>query len=150
MLFVYTIQLCTSLQCHFIWSHICTLLHIHQSGYSAVWLLQGWCHIKLLPSQHAFCVHHTTVHQFTVSLYLKPHMHSFAYPPKWLQCCLVVTGLVPHETAAISACFLCTPYSCAPVYSVALFEATYVGWCVFGCILPSAFLAEWLGSFFCC
>ena len=35
--------------------------------YSAIWLLQGWCHVKLLPSRHKFCVAHTTVHQFTVS-----------------------------------------------------------------------------------
>ena len=25
---------------------------------SAVWLLRGWCHVKLLLSQHMFCVHH--------------------------------------------------------------------------------------------
>ena len=28
---------------------------------SAIWLC-GWCHMKLLPSQHTFCVHHTTMH----------------------------------------------------------------------------------------
>ena len=31
--------------------------------------------------------------------------------------------LVPHETAAISAHILCTPYNHAPVYSVILFQA---------------------------
>ena len=25
----------------------------------AIWLLGGWCHMKLLPSQRTFCVHHT-------------------------------------------------------------------------------------------
>ena len=45
------------------------------SVYSAVWLLHGWCQVKLLPSQHKFCVHHTTIHKFTVSLYLKLHIH---------------------------------------------------------------------------
>ena len=25
----------------------------------------GWCHMKLLPSQHKFCVHHTTMHHVT-------------------------------------------------------------------------------------
>ena len=25
----------------------------------------GWCHMKLLPSQHRFCVHHTTMHHVT-------------------------------------------------------------------------------------
>ena len=29
--------------------------------------------MKLVLSQHKFCVFHTTMHQFTVSLYLKPH-----------------------------------------------------------------------------
>ena len=32
--------------------------------YSAIWLLNGWCHMKLL-SWHVFCVHHTSVHQLT-------------------------------------------------------------------------------------
>ena len=40
------------------------------SIYSSL-LLQGWCHVKLLPSQCMFGVHHTTMHQFTVSLYSK-------------------------------------------------------------------------------
>ena len=39
------------------------------SIYSAVWLLRGWCHVKLLPSRRTFCVRHTTMHQFTVSLH---------------------------------------------------------------------------------
>ena len=52
-------------------------------------------------------------------------MH-FEYPLKWLQCCLTVKWLVPHETAAILAHVLCTPYSHTPVYSVTLFEATYI------------------------
>ena len=38
-----------------------------------VWLLHGWCHVKLLPPWCMFCVHHTTVHLFTVSLDSKPH-----------------------------------------------------------------------------
>ena len=42
--------------------------------YSAVWLLQGWCHMKLLLSQCIVCVHHTPMHQFTVSLHVRPHM----------------------------------------------------------------------------
>ena len=32
----------------------------------------------------------------------------FQYPPKWLQHSLVVTWLVPRETAAVSAHVLCT------------------------------------------
>ena len=42
-------------------------LNIHWSGYKDVWT-------KLLPSWHKFCVHHTAIHQFTVSFYLKPHI----------------------------------------------------------------------------
>ena len=48
----------------------------------------------------------------------------FEEPLKWLQCCLVVTWLVPHETAAVSAQVLCTPYNHAPDYSVILFADT--------------------------
>ena len=70
-------------------------------GYNTIWLLHGWCHMKLLLSQHTFCVHHTTMDQFMVSFYLKP-----------------------HETAAVSAHIVCTPYNHGPVYSITLFEAT--------------------------
>ena len=34
---------------------------------------------------------------------------------------------MPHQTAAIFAHILCAPYNYAPVYSVTLFKATYVG-----------------------
>ena len=40
------------------------VLNIHRRGYSAVWLLLGCCHLKLLPSHHTFCVNHTTMHHF--------------------------------------------------------------------------------------
>ena len=40
---------------------------------------------------------------------------------------LVVTWLVPRETAAVSAHVPGTPYNYATVYSVTSFEATYVG-----------------------
>ena len=38
----------------------------------------------------------------------------FEYPPKW--CTYSVAWLVPHETAAISAQVLCTPYNHAPCH----------------------------------
>ena len=41
---------------------------------SAVWLLHGWCHVKLLPCWRKVYVHHTAMHQFTVSLYSKLHI----------------------------------------------------------------------------
>ena len=34
--------------------------------HSAVWLLYGWCHVKLLPPRRTFCVQYATKHQFTV------------------------------------------------------------------------------------
>ena len=36
---------------------------------------------------------------------------------------LVVTWLVPCETAAVSVHYLCTSYNCAPVYSVTFTES---------------------------
>ena len=36
---------------------------------SLIYLQPLWCHVKLLPSRRKFCVHHTTMHQFTVSLF---------------------------------------------------------------------------------
>ena len=48
-------------------------LNIHRSSYNAFWLLHGWCHMKLLLSRHTFCIHHTAMCQFTVSLYSKTH-----------------------------------------------------------------------------
>ena len=55
--------------------------------------------------------------------------------------------LVPHETAAVSAQILCTPYSHAPCH----FIQSHIrnGVCVFSCNLPHALLAEWPGSFTC-
>ena len=50
------------------------VLNSHRSGHSAVWLLNSWCHMKLLLSWHTFRGHHATMHQFTLSLYLKPAM----------------------------------------------------------------------------
>ena len=53
----------------------------------------------------------------------KAALFNFFYNIHWL----VVTWLVPHGTAAISAYILCTLYSHAPVYSIIFSEATYVG-----------------------
>ena len=41
--------------------------------YSSVWLLHGWCHVKLLLFRRTFCVHHATMHQSIITLYSKPH-----------------------------------------------------------------------------
>ena len=43
--------------------------YIHRSGgLSALFdcYCRGWLHVKLRPSRRTFCVHHTTMHQFTV------------------------------------------------------------------------------------
>ena len=62
-----------------LWMNDCSctqhVLNIHRSGYSPVWLLHGWCHMKMLPSRRKFSVHHTIMHQFIVPLYLKPHTY---------------------------------------------------------------------------
>ena len=53
----------------------------------------------------------------------------FSIEVVYLQRYLVVTWLVPHETAAVLAHVLCTPYNHAQVYNrnnVTLFEATYI------------------------
>ena len=59
----------------------------------------------------------------------------------------VLAWLVPHETAAVSAQVLCTPYNHAPCH----FMQSHIcnGVCVFSCNLPPALLAEWPGSFMC-
>ena len=57
----------TVLACLWISSKWCT--------YSAIRLLHDWCLMKLLLSRHTLYVHHTTLHQFTVSLHAKPHVY---------------------------------------------------------------------------
>ena len=53
------------------------------------------------------------------------------YPPKWcaykVTALMVVTWLVPHETADVLAYSVCAPYNHAPVFSVTSFKATDVG-----------------------
>ena len=58
----------------------------------------------------------------------------------YLQCCLVVTWLVPRETDAASAQVHSTPYNHEPVYSVSLFEAIYVR-CV--CLATTCHMHLW-------
>ena len=62
---------CTPVICNSEWvtSFMQCILNIYPSGCSTVWLLHGWFHVKLLLSRHKFCVHHTTMHQITVSLF---------------------------------------------------------------------------------
>ena len=61
--------------------------------------MHGWCYVKLLPSWRKFCVHHTTMHQFTekswrnsllevtrgawrrIKLVCRPVKHSSTVPP---------------------------------------------------------------------
>ena len=47
------------------------------------------------------------------------------YFPLLSECCLVVTWLVTHETAAVSAQVMCTPYNHVPC-RIASNKATYV------------------------
>ena len=53
------------------------ILAVHKASYYLSLLyttILCWCQIKLLLSQCTFCVHYTTMHQFTVLLHSKPHM----------------------------------------------------------------------------
>ena len=43
-------------------------------AYSAVWLLHGWCHVKLLSSRRTFCVHHTTMHHGLQCHFIQSHV----------------------------------------------------------------------------
>ena len=53
-----------------------------------VCFLHGCCLVKLLPSRRMFRVHHTAMHQFTATLYSKPHTQG-------VHVCLAVTRRVP-------------------------------------------------------
>ena len=67
---------CTLVTCNSEWvTAVSAFLKIHWSGVltALLSLLHGWCHMKLLLSLCIFCVRHTTMHHFTVSLHLKPH-----------------------------------------------------------------------------
>ena len=46
----------------------CLFIHVNTCGAPRLEM-----NPKLLPSRSTFCLHHTTVHQFTLSLYSKPH-----------------------------------------------------------------------------
>ena len=48
------------------------VLNVQRIGCSALWLIHGWRHVKLLPSRRKFSVHHTILRQFTVTPYSKP------------------------------------------------------------------------------
>ena len=60
--------------CMWHWLSTQCILNIHLPSYSTVWLLHGWCHLKLLPSRCKFCARHRTMHQFPMSPYLKSHI----------------------------------------------------------------------------
>ena len=57
-------------------------------------------------------------------LLLQSFTARFECTPKWRN--LVITLLMPRETAAVQAHVLCTPYNHAPVYSITSCEATCI------------------------
>ena len=65
-------------------------------------------------------------------------------PTKWLQRCLLVTWLVPCETAAISEQVLCTPYNPAPVHSVTIPSHSHT--LVYVCLVVTCYLHFWQGD----
>ena len=66
---------------------------------NAARLLHGWCHVILWPSGLVVCVHHTTMHQFTMSLYSKPHIYRVL--------CVFSCNLPPTLLAERSGSFTC-------------------------------------------
>ena len=64
-LFIARFWHCTLFTCDCQWMTVDFLLHVFEyppkwCTYSAIWLLHGWCQVKLLPSQRTFRVHYTT------------------------------------------------------------------------------------------
>ena len=55
---------------------------------------------------------------------------------------LIVTLLVPLETAVVSVHVLCTPYNHAPVSLLWQFMQSHIDACVFSCILPPAYFGR--------
>ena len=97
------------------WMSDCSVLHgvlnIHWSGaliYSAVCLLHGWCHVRLLPSRRMFGVHHATMHQFTVSLEAT-YIISFWYW-KFYSC---IRSVMSFFLVFFLLFFSFTPFSCS-------------------------------------
>ena len=61
----------------------------------------------------------------SVAFFLSFLNHVFEYPLNWCtQHYLVVTWVMPRETAAVSTHVMCTPYNHAPVCSVTSFQAS--------------------------
>ena len=80
------------------------MLHVHNGNYSTILCLHAdplhSCHMQLRMTQ------------------LQLYIVCSEYPPKWLQCCLLVTWLVPRETATVSAQVLYTSYNHAQIYTL--------------------------------
>ena len=54
----------------------CLLCSAEVYAYSAVWLLHGWCHVKLLPSRRTFTIIEATyVGCMYVLVYVTCHLH---------------------------------------------------------------------------
>ena len=75
--------------------------------FRAVCLLQGWCHMKLLPSRHMFCVHHTTMHQFTMLLHSKPQMQHFSLSPVEMVYCTLSSEKSSEFKPILQSLFVC-------------------------------------------
>ena len=72
---------------------------------SNLWLLHGWCHVKLLPSQPMFCVHHTPrtslqchfmhnhIHMVHVCLAVTCHLHFWQNDWDLLHATAVIQGV---------------------------------------------------------
>ena len=82
---------------------IAWIFDIHGSSVldSALWLLHGWCHVKLLLSRRRLCVHHSTIHQFTVSVAIHSKSHNMQ------GACMFSCNLPPALLAEWPGSFMC-------------------------------------------
>ena len=81
-------------------------LNIHRRGYNAVWLLHGWCDVKLLPSRRKFCVHYNHALVYTVT---SLHCHFIRSHMRRMHVCLAVTppSALLAEYPGSSTCYCC-------------------------------------------
>ena len=148
----------SSLHCYlaaflFIHIHICSAPHLQMGPkrftLATIALFSAVCAILCVLFSLSLCALVVCDSKWATVAFYTAHFEYNYNGPKWLQRCLVVTWLVPRETAAVSAHVLCRLYNHARVYSVTLFEATLHRMCtacVFSCNQPPTLLAEWPGK----
>ena len=82
----------------------------------------GWCHMKLPPSRHKFCVHHTTMHHVTSCKVLcTPYNHAPChFMPRF---CVHHTTM--HHVTSRKATYACDLFCCC-CYFVLFASSSYI------------------------